>query len=159
VVAQLAVVGAAISYALAGICGKRFKGTPPVVTAAGQVTGTTLMMIPIALVVDKPWLLPMPDSNVWGALLGLALLSTALASVVCFRLLSAAGATNLLLVTFLIPVSARLLGVIVLGEQLAWSQFVGMGLIGLGLMAIDGRILRIIRARLSSRQQAQSSIA
>ena len=84
------------------------------------------MMIPIALLVDKPWLSPMPDMNVWAALLGLALLSTALAYIVYFRLLSAVGATNLLLVTFLIPVSAILLGTIILGEQLVWSQFLGM---------------------------------
>jgi len=159
VVAQLAVIGAAISYGLAGIYGKRFKGTPPIVTAAGQITASTLMMIPVALLVDKPWLLPLPHLNVLGALLGLALLSTALAYVVYFRLLSSVGATNLLLVTFLIPASAILLGVIILGEQLGWSQFVGMGLIGLGLMAIDGRILRLIKARVSGRQQAQQSIA
>jgi len=158
VFAQLAVIGAAISYALAGIYGKRFKGTPPVVTAAGQLTGTTLMMIPITLFVDRPWLLPMPDLSVWAALLGLALLSTALAYVVYFRLLSSVGATNLLLVTFLIPASAILLGMLVLGEHLDLRHFAGMGLIGLGLMAIDGRIWRIIKARPSSRQQAPREI-
>lgn len=145
VLAQLAVVGATISYAFAGIYGKRFKGTPPIVTAAGQITGTTVMTIPITLLVDKPWLLPIPDFKVWGALLGLALLSTALAYIIYFRLLSTVGATNLLLVTFLIPVSAILLGVLILNEQLDIRHFMGMGLIGLGLMAIDGRILRKIK--------------
>lgn len=140
--AQLAVVGAAISYAFAGIYGKRFKGTPPIVTATGQVTGTTLMMIPIALFVDKPWLSPKPSMEVWGALLGLALLSTALAYIIYFRLLSAAGATNLLLVTFLIPVSAILLGIIILGEHLEPLHFIGMGMIGLSLLAIDGRLIK-----------------
>ena len=92
----------------------------------------------------------MPGLNVWAALLGLALLSTALAYIVYFRLLSAVGATNLLLVTFLIPVSAILLGTIILGERLVWSQFVGMALIALGLLTIDGRILRIIKAKFKS---------
>ncbi|MCK4830954.1 DMT family transporter [bacterium] len=147
VIAQLAVVGAALSYACAGIYGKRFKETPAVVTATGQITGTTLMMIPIVIIFDKPWLLPMPGSNAWEALLGLALLSTALAYIIYFRLLSSAGATNLLLVTFLIPVSAILLGTIILGEQLDIQYFVGMGFISLGLIAIDGRLFEKIRSR------------
>jgi drug/metabolite transporter (DMT)-like permease len=147
VIAQLAVVGAALSYACAGIYGKRFKETPAVVTATGQITGTTLMMIPIVIIFDKPWLLPMPGSNAWEALLGLALLSTALAYIIYFRLLSSAGATNLLLVTFLIPVSAILLGTIILGEQLDIQYFVGMGFISLGLIAIDSRLFEKIRSR------------
>ena len=116
------------------------------------------MMIPITLVVDKPWLLSMPGSKVWGALLGLALLSTAVAYIIYFRLLSTAGATNLLLVTFLIPVSAILLGTAILNEQLDTRQIVGMGLVGLGLMAIDGRLVRIIKTQLSRLKVAQPSI-
>jgi len=146
ILAQMAVIGAAISYGFAGIYGKRFKEIPPIVTAAGQITGTTIMIIPITLAVDKPWLLPMPSIRVWGALLGLALLSTALAYIIYFRLLTTVGATNLLLVTFLIPVSAILLGTIILGEQLFMRHFIGMLLIGLSLAAIDGRALRLIRS-------------
>jgi len=150
ILAQLAVIGAAISYAFAGIYGKRFRGMPPIITATGQITSTTLMMIPIALLVEKPWLLPNPSAEVWAALLGLALLSTALAYIIYFRLLSAAGATNLLLVTFLIPVSAILLGTIILGEKLGMPHFIGMSLIGLSLIAIDGRLLEFIKTRLTS---------
>jgi len=145
--AQLAVLGAAFSYALAGIYGKRFKAIPPYVTAAGQITCTTLMMIPVALFVDRPWLLPMPGIKTWGALLAIALLSTAMAYVLYFRLLSTAGATNLLLVTLLIPVSALLLGTGILGERLDPRHFIGMGLTGLGLVVIDGRLLRKIKSR------------
>ena len=152
VLAQLAVVGAAIAYAFAGIYGKRFKGISPIVTAAGQLTCTTLMVIPVALFVDRPWLLPMPTLKTWGALLALALLSTAVAYVIYFRLLSTAGATNLLLVTFLIPVSALVLGTTFLGEQPSPRALVGMGLIGLGLAAMDGRLLQIARARFSLRR-------
>jgi len=147
VIAQLAVVGAALSYAFAGIYGKRFKGTPAMVTATGQIIGTTVMMIPIVLIFDKPWLLPTPCLNSWGALVGLALLSTALAYILYFRLLSSAGATNLLLVTFLIPVSAILLGTIILDEQIATQHIAGMGFIGLGLIAIDGRLFGKIGLR------------
>jgi len=145
ILAQIAVIGAAISYALAGIFGKRFQDTPSIVTAAGQITGTTLMMIPIALIVDKPWQLQMPSLSVWGALMGLALLSTSLAYIIYFRLLATAGVTNLLLVTFLIPVSAIVLGMVILGEQLLTQHIAGMGLIGLGLLAIDGRLLKIFK--------------
>ena len=80
------------------------------------------------------------------ALAGLALLSTALAYVLYFRILATAGATNLLLVTLLIPVPATLLGAAVLGEQLEPRQFAGMALIGLGLLLIDGRVTGVLRA-------------
>jgi len=150
VLAQLAVLGAAVSYAFAGIYGRRFRDTPPLVTATGQVTASTLLLCPLALVVDQPWTLALPEPTVtWavlgallGALLGLGLLSTAVAYVIYFRILASAGATNLLLVTFLVPVSAILLGVMVLSEQLTAAQIAGMGLIALGLAAIDGRVLR-----------------
>ncbi len=142
VLAQLAVLAAALSYAFAGIYGRRFRDTPPLVTATGQVTASTILLCPLALMVDQPWTLAVPGPMILGALLGLGLLSTAAAYVIYFRILASAGATNLLLVTFLIPVSAILLGVMVLSEQLTAAQLAGMGLIALGLAAIDGRVLR-----------------
>ena len=141
VLAQLAVVAAAMAYAFAGIFGRRFKGTPPMVTAAGQLGASALLMLPLVLLVDRPMSLAMPTPASWGALLGLAVLSTALAYVIYFRVLAHAGATNLLLVTFLIPVSALLLGIGILGEVLQTRELVGMTLIGLGLAAIDGRLV------------------
>ena len=147
ILAQLAVLAAGFAYAVAGLYGRRFKGIPALVTATGQITCTAVMSIPVALLVDKPWLLPMPSAKVWGALVGLAVLSTALAYIIYFHLLSTAGPTNLLLVTFLIPVSAIFLGIIILGEQLDPRHFLGMGLIGLGLMAIDGRLPDMFRAK------------
>jgi drug/metabolite transporter (DMT)-like permease len=142
--AQLAVLGAPLSYAFAGIYGRRFRRLSSVEAAAGQVTATTVMMIPIALVVDRPWTVPMPGARTWMAIGGLSLVSTACAYVVYFRILASAGATNILLVTFLIPVSAVLLGTTVLGERLGAPHFAGMGLIALGLAAIDGRVLSIL---------------
>lgn len=152
VLAQLAVVGAAISYAFAGIFGRRFQGTPPLVTAAGQLTGSTLIILPLALIVDRPWELAPPGAEAWGAVLGLALLSTAVAYVIYFRILARAGATNLLLVTFLVPVSALLLAVTVLGEVLEPRQMAGMVLIGLGLAAIDGRPLAALLGLIGRRR-------
>jgi drug/metabolite transporter (DMT)-like permease len=143
--AQIAVLGAAICYAFAGIFGRRFRGAPPLVTAAGQVGATSVMMLPIVLIADRPWTLPMPSLQTFGAVVALALLSTALAYVIYFRILAVAGATNLLLVTFLIPVSALLLGMSILGERLDLRHFGGMALIAFGLAAIDGRPLRYVK--------------
>ncbi len=84
----------------------------------------------------------MPALESWGAMIALAVLSTALAYLLYFRILKTAGATNLLLVTFLVPVSAILLGVGILGEHLAAGQIAGMLLIALGLLVIDGRLAR-----------------
>ncbi|CAO3353750.1 DMT family transporter [Azospirillum melinis] len=152
---QLAVLGAALSYAFAGIFGRRFKsmGVSPLVTATGQVTASSLMLVPVALLADRPWTLPMPSAAAWGAVIGIALLSTALAYVIFFRVLASAGATNLMLVTFLIPVSAILLGGLFLGERLAVRHGVGMALIAGGLAAIDGRLL----ARLGQHRSASAA--
>jgi len=139
---QFAVLGAALSYSFAGIFGRRFKemGVSPMVTATGQVTASALMLVPVALLFDRPWTLPMPTPAAWSAIAGIALLSTALAYVIFFRVLASAGATNLMLVTFLIPISAILLGSLFLGERLAVRHGLGMALIAAGLAAIDGRL-------------------
>lgn len=143
---QMAIVVAAISYAFAGVFGRRFRtlGVTPLATAAGQVTASTILMLPIALLVDRPWTLHAPSAGAIGAMAGLAILSSALAYIVYFRLLASAGATNSMLVTFLVPVSAILLGVLILDEQIALRHFAGMALIGLGLAAIDGRLPRLL---------------
>jgi drug/metabolite transporter (DMT)-like permease len=142
--AQVAVLGAAACYALASVYGRRFGrlGLAPLLLATGQVTASTLMLLPVALMVDRPWQLPFPGAPIIWAVAGLALLSTACAYILYFRILATSGATNILLVTFLIPVSAILLGVTFLGERLEALHFAGMGLIGLGLSAIDGRLWR-----------------
>jgi drug/metabolite transporter (DMT)-like permease len=147
IVAQMAILTAALSYAFAGIFGRRFRamGVAALVTATGQLTASTIMMIPLAIVVDRPWMLPTPSLEIWGAVLGLVLLSTALAYILYFRILATAGATNVLLVTFLIPISAILLSTTILGEQLEPKHFTGMGIIGLGLAMIDGRPLVFFR--------------
>ncbi len=146
--AQLAVVGAAISYAFAGIFGKQFKKESPYVMATGQLTCSALLMIPVSLVIDKPWTLSNPGVNIWTCMLTLALVCTALAYILYFKILSSAGATNLMLVTFLIPVSAMLLGIFLLGERLDLRHYLGMATIALGLIAIDGRVKRYITSKL-----------
>ena len=142
--AQLACLVAAVSYAVAGIWGRRLAHLPAVTVAAGQLIAASVVLAPLAMLVDRPWRLAMPSPAALAALLALAVLSTALAYVIYFRILARAGATNLLLVTFLIPVSAILLGTAVLGERLAPHHFAGMAIIAVGLAAIDGRPARIV---------------
>ena len=140
--AQLAVIAAALSYAFAGVYGRRFKamGINPIITAAGQVTASTLVLFPIALIVDGQFDVVGISLETWSAIAGLAVLSTAIAYVIYFKILELAGATNVLLVTLLVPVSAILLGSLFLNESLETIHFVGMLLIALGLSAIDGRL-------------------
>ena len=152
--AQLAMVGAAISYACAGIFGRRFAGTPPLVTAAGQVTASSLTLLPLSLLADRPWLLHAPGARTWAALAGLALLCTALAYVIYFRILATSGASNLLLVTLLMPVNAVLLGLAFLGEHVEPRHVAGMALIAVGLATIDGRLLATVLRRIAPRWAA-----
>ena len=144
---ELSCLTAALVYALAGIYGRRFRGVPALQVATGQVTASTLMLLPLVALHDQPWTLPAPGPEAWGALAALALLCTALAYILYFRLLALAGATNLLLVTFLLPASALALGALFLHETIEPRALLGVGIIGLGLAAIDGRLLRLGRRR------------
>lgn len=147
--AQAAGLGAALSYALAGVWGRRFRGfgLAPLSTAFGQVAMATVMLVPIVVLIDQPWTLALPDWPVVAALIGLATLSTALAYALYFGLIASAGAVNAFLVTFLVPVSAIGLGVLILGETLLPRHVAGMALIALGLAAIDGRAGRWVWRR------------
>ena len=144
---QSAILLAAFSYGLAGVYGKRFAQLeiPPLATATGQLCASSMILIPLTLWIDQPWTMAMPSIEGMGSLLGIALLSTALAYVIYFRLLKTAGATNLLLVTLLIPVSAIILGVFLLDESLEPQHLSGMAVISLGLLIMDGRLLQFFR--------------
>lgn len=152
-IAQLAVVCGALSFALAGVFGRRFQrlGLNPIMTATGQLTASTVLFIPVTLLFGGPWVIAESSFGSIASLIGLAVLSTAIAYIVYFRLLASAGAVNMLLVTMLLPVTAILLGVTILGEVLAPRHIGGMGLIVLGLAAMDGRPARYIYAALGLR--------
>ena len=147
--AECACLAAAFSYGVAGVFGRRYlRDLPPLVTAAGQLMGSTAIMAPvIAFAVPEPWALHASQGAI-AAVIGLALISTALAYVIYFRILARAGSTNILLVTLLIPVSAILLGGLFLGERLAARHIIGMAVIALGLAAIDGRPIGMLRRAL-----------
>ena len=131
-----------VLYGLANIHGRRFRrlGVAPYAAAAGQTTAAALVLLPFVLVVDRPWTLPAPPATVWLALAALGLLCTALAYALYFRVLAEAGATNAALVTLLVPVSATILGAVVLGETLLPRHGYGMVLVALALVLMDGRL-------------------
>jgi drug/metabolite transporter (DMT)-like permease len=145
--AQLACVAAALCYALAAVWARRFRrmGLSPMSVTTGQLSAGALMMLPLAFVVDQPWTHALPPLTAWGAIVALALFCTAFGYVLYFRLIDSSGATNALLVTLLVPPVAILLGALFLGESLAAQDFLGLGLIALGLAAIDGRALSLLR--------------
>jgi drug/metabolite transporter (DMT)-like permease len=146
--AQLACVAASFSYALAAVWARRFRrmGLPPMTVTTGQLTAGAIMMLPVALFVDHPWNEAFPGVGPIAAISAMALLCTAFAYVLYFRLIDRAGATNALLVTLLVPPTAILLGALFLGEALAVQDFAGLALIALGLAAIDGRLLSLVRS-------------
>ncbi|MDH6269218.1 drug/metabolite transporter (DMT)-like permease [Rhizobium sp. SG_E_25_P2] len=136
---------AAVSYGFAAIFSKRFRGVEPTAIAAGQLTASTLIMTPVALIVDQPWSLPLPPPGALAAMLALALVSTAFAYILFFRIIALAGATNASLVTLLVPPSAILLGMMFLDERLEMVEWAGMGVIALGLVVLDGRLASLVR--------------
>jgi protein-S-isoprenylcysteine O-methyltransferase Ste14/uncharacterized membrane protein len=128
VLGQLAVAGAAASYAVAAIYGKRLGKDTPFILATGQMTAGALLISPFMIVVDKPWTLS-PDMPAIFCLLLLAVTNTALAYVLYYKLLAHVGATRLSLVTYIIPISGVFWGWLVLGERLGWTAFAALGLI------------------------------
>lgn len=146
-IGQAACLAAAISYGLAGIFGRRFArlGVAPMTIAAGQLSVSALVMLPIALLAETPWTLAPPPLPAILAVLALGIVSTAGAYILFFRILTQAGATNVSLVTLLVPCSAILLGAMFLGESLRPSAFLGFALIGAGILAIDGRLAAFLR--------------
>lgn len=137
-------LGAALSYAFATIWGRQFHkmGLAPMTTAFGMLAASALMLVPAVAGIDQPWNLPAPPIVALGAIAGMAVLSTALAYLLYFRLLADAGSVNVALVTFLVPASAIALGIVILGETVLPRHLAGLALILTGLAVIDGRILR-----------------
>ncbi len=137
---QGAVLGAGLAYAAAGVFGRRFRGIEPMVLALGMLTASSVIALPLAFVLEEPWNLPSLTS-VWVALFGLAVPGAAIAYVLYYQILASAGATNLLLVTLLIPFAAIFLGVTFLGEALSVGMLAGGALVLAGLAVIDGKLI------------------
>ncbi len=139
---QLAILGAALSYAFAGVWGKRYLSEyPPIMNAFGMLVGGTALMVPVAYYMEGVPSLAL-SLDVWASLLALALLSTAVAYLLYFEILVRAGSANLMLVTLLIPPIAVGLSYTFLGERLGSEAGYGFALIAFGLAITDGRILK-----------------
>ena len=139
-------LAAAFSYGLSALVARRLPSdVPPLGAATFQMLVSAAMMIVVAGAVEHPWRLPMPGAATWLAVIGLAALSTALAYIVFFQILRRSGATNVMLVTLLIPVTAILLGVMLLGETISLREIAGALVIGSALLLIDGRVLKLFQ--------------
>lgn len=149
VIAELACVGACLCYGFASVFGRRFSkfDLKPAEIATGQCITASIILLPIIFWVEAPLSLPMPSLNTWGAVIGLAVISTAFAYMLYFRILATAGATNIGLVTLLVPVTAISLGILVLGEVLEVKHMIGAAGIALGLLILDGRVIARLRAK------------
>lgn len=145
--AKLACIAASVSYGFASVFGRRFarEGVSPLSATFGQIVTSTLVIFPIALFFHPVATLAAAPVEVYLALLGLGIVSTAFAYVLFYKILARAGATNVSLVTLLVPVSATILGALVLDETLTPMQGLGMALISIGLLVMDGRIIKAIR--------------
>jgi drug/metabolite transporter (DMT)-like permease len=143
--AKLALLGMALSYAFSFLYARRFRGLPPQLVATGQLTASTVIMIPVVLLWNGAAGLFSAGPQAWGAVFGLSILATAIGYIIYFSLVRSAGSTNASLVTLIVPASAVLLGTVFLGERLEWFELAGMGLIAGGLVVIDGRLFTLRR--------------
>jgi drug/metabolite transporter (DMT)-like permease len=139
VLAELAVLAAAFCQAYAAILARRCQASSPLELATGQLAAASLLSLPIVLAVEGPLMLSCLSVETVLALLALALLTTALGYLIFFRLLVRAGATNVALISLLVPVTALFLAAVVLGEELSWSVFAGAVLILAGLATFGAR--------------------
>ena len=138
---EIACLAATISYAASSIYGRRFArmNLKPMQIAFGQTTSASFILLPFSLFIDQPWTRAMPPVSAWASVLALGVLCTAFAYLLYFRILHRSGAVAVALVTLLIPPSALLLGIVVLGERLSTGDILGMVLIGLGLAIVNLR--------------------
>lgn len=134
----LAALLAAISYGGAIVYAKQtLQGLPSLVSPTAQLTVATILLAPASLLIDQPYTLPLPAWPALGALLMLTIFSTAIAFYVYYRAMETTSATTLSMTAYLVPLVATLMGVLVLGEQLAWTVYLGGTLIVGGVMMIN----------------------
>jgi drug/metabolite transporter (DMT)-like permease len=133
--AELACVAGSFAYAIAAIIGTRFGKVTPLVPAAGAVLTSTLILVPLALLIEAPWTVQ-PAARSMLAVVGLAVLSTGAAFYVYFRLLSTVGSIATTSQAYLRILVGVTLGVTLLGEQLTWSMVAGMVLVMGGVVAM-----------------------
>jgi drug/metabolite transporter (DMT)-like permease len=134
--AQAAVLCASLCYALAPIWGQRFSGLPAIVTAAGAMSCAAALMAPTAAAIERPWTLPPPPASAIAAVITLAIICTALAMVIYFRLIHTLGPLGTTSGSYLRAGFAVALGTVWLGEHFTWSSLAGMALILAGVVTV-----------------------
>jgi drug/metabolite transporter (DMT)-like permease len=134
--AQAAVLGASLCYALAPIWGQRFSKLPAIVTAAGAMSCAAILMLPAAALLERPWTLAPPPAHAIAAVIALAVVCTALAMVIYFRLIRTLGPLGTTSGSYLRAGFAVVLGTTLLGESFTWSILAGMALILAGVVAV-----------------------
>jgi drug/metabolite transporter (DMT)-like permease len=149
VFAKAALLAAAACYAIASVVARTSSHEPPFVIASGQMLSAFVVAMPLALIVDRPWLLPTPSLTAIGGVIGMGVCGSAFAAMLYFTVLRRAGATNTLLVTLLLPLTPILLGAAFLDDTLAPREIAGAAIIGLALLVLDGRLFK--RARPGSK--------
>jgi drug/metabolite transporter (DMT)-like permease len=143
IVGILAAIGATLCYAVTLNYARRFKDIDSTVTASASLTGAAIVSVPAALLFSG---LPViTQAETWGALFGIGVFSTSFSFLLVYWLLPRVGATNISLNTFITPISAILLGVIVLHERFALAHIIGIFVIFLALVFMDGRLVRWMR--------------
>jgi drug/metabolite transporter (DMT)-like permease len=119
---------------------RRFGRMDPAVITAWSLLAGTLALTPVVLTIEGVPVIR--EAATWGALFFIGFVLTAASFILLFWLLPRVGATTTSTITFITPVSAVSLGVLFLGEVLTMAHIAGMALIFLGLLFIDGRIMR-----------------
>lgn len=134
-------LGATLSYGFSALWGRRrLLGAPPLTSAFCQVVCSSAVLCALSVTIDRPWTLAMPSAATWLALVGLGVFATSIAYIVFYRILARSGATNVMLVTLLMPVTTIVLAHFVLGETLGLREAVGALVIGAALLVMDGRV-------------------
>jgi drug/metabolite transporter (DMT)-like permease len=141
--ARLSLIAAPLCYTCANIFVRRRLGSyPPFVIAVMQMLGAVIVAMPLALIIDQPWAVPLPSGTTLLAIAGMGVLGSALPSLCHFTVLQRAGATNASLVTLIMPLTPILLGWVFLGERLGGHDIAGALVIAAALLIIDGRVVK-----------------
>jgi drug/metabolite transporter (DMT)-like permease len=146
----LAITAASFLYGVAIVYSRNhLRGLQPLAAPTGQMMLATLYLLPVSLLVDKPYALPMPSLASLASMVALGVFGTAAAFTVYYKLLERANASYVSMTTYMIPVFGVILGAVVLDEQITWEMAAGCVLILVGVMIVNGLIsgVRLMRAR------------
>ena len=135
-IAQMAILSAAVSYAVNTVFTRRNLHIPGPILAAGAISAGTIMLLPLALLLESPWQIQPTSSALWS-IAALGVLSTALATLLYFHLVRAIGATAFSQVNHMIPIMGVLWGALFLGERPGVRELLALTLILVGVWLVN----------------------